>query len=220
MGFLDPCPKDTNSCTILFLSLNSNGCPSTNPGLLVGTYISSGLNTTKGISIPILSFYSSLAYGPPCVCCCYCLCCCKFCGLPLLSIYSSYMSPFVCGCCSTFGDLVSLSFLIFFLYSLICLSYGNNICGALTLCLLNYTNVGIANGSTFPFVIFWALNSVLSYFFLTPHLEVPPYSTLLFLFRAFLGNFVATFLLFSNVVYISSLVLLTLVCGFYGLFFC
>jgi hypothetical protein len=61
---------------------------------------------------------------------------------------------------------------------------------------------------------------VLSYFFLTPHLEVPPYSTLLFLFRAFLGNFVATFLLFSNVVYISSLVLLTLVCGFYGLFFC
>jgi hypothetical protein len=34
--------------------------------------------------------------------------------------------------------------------------------------------------------------------------------------RALLGDFVATFLLFSNVAYISSLVLLTLTCGFCG----
>jgi hypothetical protein len=129
------------------------------------------------------------------------------------------MSPFVCGCSSTFGDLVSLSLLIFCLCSLICLSYGINICVASTFYLPAYTDVGIANGATLLLIIFWALAFVLSYSFLAHILEVPP-STLFFLFRAPFGIFVAVFRLFSDVAYISFLVLLTLVCGFYGLFFC
>jgi hypothetical protein len=130
------------------------------------------------------------------------------------------MYPSICGCSSTFGNMVSSSFLIFCFYFLICHSCGNNIYGASALCLPDYTNVGTTNGATFPLIIFWALASILSYSFLTPHLEVEPSSTLLFLFKALLGNFVITFLLFSNVAYISSLVCLTLVYGFCGLFFC
>ncbi len=130
------------------------------------------------------------------------------------------MSPSIYGCSSTFGDLISLSFLIFCLCFLICLSYGVDICDASTFYLPTCTNVGIANGATFLLIIFWAFASMLSCSFLAPTPEVPPSSTLFFLFRAPLRNFVAIFLLFSNVIYISSLVLLTLVCGFYGLFFC
>jgi hypothetical protein len=48
---------------------------------------------------------------------------------------------------------------------------------------------------------------VLSCSFFTPELEVPPSSILLFLLRAFRGDFVATFFLFLSVVYISSLVI-------------
>jgi hypothetical protein len=70
VGFLDPSFEDPNSCTILFPSPNSNGCPSIDLGLLDCTYIFSGLNTAKGGSIPILSLCNSLACGPPCVCCC------------------------------------------------------------------------------------------------------------------------------------------------------
>jgi hypothetical protein len=44
-------------------------------------------------------------------------------------------------------------------------------------------------------------------------------SILFFLFRALLGEFVAAFFLFFSVVYISSLVLLTLVGNFYGFSF-
>ncbi len=61
-----------------------------------------------------------------------------------------------------------------------------------------------------------ALKFVLSCSFFTPQPEAPPSSTLFFLLRAFLGKFVATFFLFSNVVCISSLVLLTLVGDFCG----
>jgi hypothetical protein len=42
---------------------------------------------------------------------------------------------------------------------------------------------------------------------------------LFFLLKALLGKFVATFFIFSNLVYISSLVLKTLVGGFYGFSF-
>jgi hypothetical protein len=42
---------------------------------------------------------------------------------------------------------------------------------------------------------------------------------MLFFLRSFLGEFDANFFLFSNVVYISSLVLLTLAGGFYGFSF-
>jgi hypothetical protein len=42
---------------------------------------------------------------------------------------------------------------------------------------------------------------------------------LFFLLRTLLGDFAATFLLFSNVTYISFLIILTLACGFCGFSF-
>jgi hypothetical protein len=60
---------------------------------------------------------------------------------------------------------------------------------------------------------------VLFCFFLTLDLEVPPSSAKFFLLRTLLGNFVAAFLLFSNVAYISFVVFLTLACGFFGFSF-
>jgi len=70
-----------------------------------------------------------------------------------------------------------------------------------------------------PPIIFWALAFVLFCFFLTLDLEVPPSSAKFFLLRTLLGNFVAAFLLFSNVAYISFVVFLTLACGFFGFSF-
>jgi hypothetical protein len=75
------------------------------------------------------------------------------------------------------------------------------------------------NGSTLPFIIFCALKFVLSYSLFTPEPKAPPSSTLFFLLKALLKKFAITFFLFSSVVYMSSLVLLTLVDGFYGLSF-
>jgi hypothetical protein len=43
---------------------------------------------------------------------------------------------------------------IFCLCSLICFSFGDDICGISALYLPNYTNVGIANGATLPLIIF------------------------------------------------------------------
>jgi len=129
------------------------------------------------------------------------------------------MSPSIYGSSSSFGDLVSFSFFIICLCSLIRLSCEDNIYDASALCLLACTNVGITNGATLPFIILWPLASVLSYSFLAPNPKVPPSSTLPFLFRTLLGNFATTFLMFSNATCISSLVLLTLVYGFYRLSF-
>jgi hypothetical protein len=81
------------------------------------------------------------------------------------------------------------------------------------------TTVGTIDGSIMPLTIFCALESVLFYSLFTLKLEAPPSSTLFFLLRALLGKFNVAFFLFSNVVYISSLVLLTLVDGFYGFSF-
>ncbi len=131
-----------------------------------------------------------------------------------MSIQSSYMSPSVSGCSSTSRNLVSCSLLIFCLCSLIYFSCGNDICGISAFCL----PIGIANGAILPFIIFLAITSMFSYSFLTPDLEAPPSSILFFLLRT-LGDFAAIFFLFSNVAYMSSLVLLTLVHGFCGLFF-
>jgi hypothetical protein len=72
-----------------------------------------------------------------------------------------------------------------------------------------FTIVDTANGSTLPFIIFYALGFVLSYSLFTPKPKAPPSSTLLFLLRTLLGEFSGIFFLFSNVVYISSLVFLT-----------
>ncbi len=60
---------------------------------------------------------------------------------------------------------------------------------------------------------------MLSYSFLTLDFKAPPSLTFFFLSRAVLRDFATTFLLFSNVSYISFLILLTLACGFYGFSF-
>jgi hypothetical protein len=99
-------------------------------------------------------------------------------------------------------------------------SYGDYICGASTLCLPTYINVGIVNGVTLPLIIFWVLASVFSYCFFTLNPKVPLSLTLFFLFKALLKDYATIFLLISNAICISSVVLLTLVYGFYGLFFC
>jgi hypothetical protein len=80
-----------------------------------------------------------------------------------------------------------------------------------------YIVVGIVNGSTLPLIIFYALKFVRSCSLFTPKLEVLPSSILFFLLRALLGESTTTFFFFSSVVYISYLVLLTLVGGFCGL---
>jgi hypothetical protein len=67
--------------------------------------------------------------------------------------------------------------------------------------------------------MFCALKFVFSYFLFTPKPEAPPSSTLLFFLKTLLGKPIATFFLFSSAIYISSLVLLTLAGGFYGLSF-
>jgi len=125
-----------------------------------------------------------------------------------------------------------------------CLSYGDVICGISYLCSFGYlycgdvicgiaivflttwtiggttfTIVGTTNGSTLPLIIFYALKFVLSCSLFIPKLKVRPSSTLFFLLRAFLGESVTTFFLFSNVVCIFSLVLLTLASGFFRLSF-
>ncbi len=117
-------------------------------------------------------------------------------------------------CSSSTSSLCSLNWV----------SYGDVICGIFVTCLtmcttigIVFTTIGIANGSAMPLIIFCALKFVLSCSLLTLEHEVPPSSTLFFFLRALLGKSIATFFLFSNVVCISSLVLLTLaggLCGF------
>jgi hypothetical protein len=101
-----------------------------------------------------------------------------------------------------------------------------NIYGIFAVCLVacaiivtTLTIVGITNGSILPVIIFCAFKSMLSYSFFIPKLEVFPSSTLFFLLITLLGEFATTFFLFSSVVYIFSLVFLTLVSGFYGFSF-
>ncbi len=162
----------------------------------------------------------------------------------MVSIQSSHTSPSKCRCSSPSGNLISCSFLTPWLYSLNCLSYGDVICGISYLCSLGYlscgdviydivvvclttcttsdialTIVGTVDGSILPLIIFYAFKSVHSYSLFIPEPKSPPSSTLFFLLRVLLEEFVATFFLFSSVVYISSLVLLTLADGFHGLSF-
>ncbi len=153
----------------------------------------------------------------------------------MVSIQSSYTSPSKCKCSSPFGNLVSCSFLTSWLYSLIYLSCGDVVCGTsylysliylscgvviygtFVVCFSAYTIVDTVNGFILPFIIFCALTFVLSCsLFIFKH-EAPPSSTLFFLLRTFHGESIVAFFLFSNVVCISSLVLLTLangLCGF------
>jgi hypothetical protein len=62
--FLDP-SVDPNSCTILLPSLNSNGNPFANFGLLGGTCNSMGLNSSKPSYVTTFSVYSSVAIDLP-----------------------------------------------------------------------------------------------------------------------------------------------------------
>jgi hypothetical protein len=82
-----------------------------------------------------------------------------------------------------------------------------------------FTIVSTVNGSTLPLIIFCAFKFVLYYSFVTLEPKVPPSSTLFFFLRTFLGESTVAFFLFSNAIYISSLVLLALVGGFCGLSF-
>jgi hypothetical protein len=92
VGFFYPSTKDPSSCTNLFPSPNSNGYPSTNPSLLIGTCSSSGLNIATRVCVPTLSICSLVV----CFCCCHCCSYCKWCckgwkcyGLSWLSIQFS-----------------------------------------------------------------------------------------------------------------------------------
>jgi len=82
-----------------------------------------------------------------------------------------------------------------------------------------HTIVGIVDGFTLPLVIFYALAFAFSYFVFTTEFEAPPSSTLFFLLITLYVEFVIAFFLFSSLVCISSLVILTLVGGFYGFSF-
>ncbi len=121
---------------------------------------------------------------------------------------------------------MSCSFLTSYLYSFSCLSCGDVIYGTSIVCLptcttigITYTTIGTTNGSTLPFIIFCAFISMLSYSLFIPEPKAPPSSTLLFFLKTLLGKFVIAFFLFSTFVYISFLVIFTLVDGFYGFSF-
>ncbi len=114
----------------------------------------------------------------------------------------------------------------FSLCSLSYLSCGDVICGMSVICLTTCTtigttciNVSTSNGAILPLTTFYAFTSMLSYSLLTPEPKVPPSSTLFFLLRALLGDSTAPFFIFSNVIFISSLIHFTLVSSFYGFSF-
>jgi hypothetical protein len=105
-------------------------------------------------------------------------------------------------------------------------SCGNVIYGTSTIYLATYTivgsyhtTIGITNGSTWYLIIFYAFAFMLVYSLFTHELDALPSSILFLLLRALLGESIVAFFLFSNVMYISSLVFLTLVDGFYGFSF-
>ncbi len=245
IGFLDPSINDPSSRTILLPNSNSNWNPFIDFGLLGGTCSSAGLNSSKAGHVTTFSFCSLIACRPSCVYYWFCYkCyskCCKCRGLVVVSIQSSYTFPSKCRCSSPFGNLVLCSSLTSWLYSFNSLSCGDVICGTSCLYSLDHvscgiiicgislvcpiayttigitlTTVGIANGSILPLIIFYALRYVFSYSLFILELEVPPSSTLFFLLRTLFGESIAAFFLFSNVVYISSLVILTLVGSFCG----
>ncbi len=131
----------------------------------------------------------------------------------MVSIQSSYTSPSKCKCSSPSRNLVSCPPLTFYFCSLSYLSCGDVICGTSEVCLTTCITIGTINHSTLPLTIFCALTFVVSCPLFTHEPEAPP-SNLFFFLKALLGESVIAFFLFSSVVYISSLVLLTLVGGF------
>ncbi len=232
IGSLDVSIDDPNSYTILLPNSNSNRNPSIDFTLLSGICNSVGLNFSKASCVTTLFVYSSIAYRPSYIyCCCFYKCCSKCyecCGLIVVSIQSSYTFASKCKCFSPPRTFVSCSSLTSCYYSLNYLSYGDVICGIfvinLTSCTtvgtafaivgIALTTVGIADGSTLPLIIFYAFRFMLSCSLLTLEPKAPPSSTMFFLLRTLIEKFATSFFLFSNVICISSLVLLTLAGGF------
>jgi len=105
------------------------------------------------------------------------------------------------------------------LCSLGCLSCGNVVYGIVIVCLTTYTIVGTSDGSTLPLIIFDGLKFVLSYSFFILEPKAPPSSTLFFLLKTLYRESIAAFFMFTSVICIFSLVLLTLASGFCGLSF-
>jgi hypothetical protein len=186
---LDPCIHDPISCTNMLPKSNSNENPFVNPSQLTGTYNYDGLNSIKESFVTSLFVYSPIVCKPSCVYCCYCCKCCykcwKSCGLLKVSIQSSYTSPSRCKCSSPFGNLMSCSlstsyfslnclsygdviYGTFHFYSFNCHSCGDVICGTFIVCLGTCTIVSIVDGSTLPFIIFCALDFMLSCSLFTP----------------------------------------------------
>jgi hypothetical protein len=93
-------------------------------------------------------------------------------------------------------------------------SYGDVIYGTSVDYLVTYTTIGTTDGATLPLITFCALASVFFYSFLIHELEAPPSLAMFFFLRTFLGDYYATFFLFSSAIYISFLVLFTLADGF------
>jgi hypothetical protein len=76
VGSLDPFVDDPSSCAILFPISNSNGNPSTNSGLLGGTWSSVSLgfnfsNFSKASYVATLYVYSLITCRPSYFCYCY-----------------------------------------------------------------------------------------------------------------------------------------------------
>ncbi len=204
---LDPSTYYFSSRTILLPSSNSNGNPFVDSSLLGGTCNSASLNSSKAGCVATLFICNSIACRPSYVCCCYY---CKCCRLVMVSIQLSYTFTSKCRCFSPFGNPMSCSLLISWLYSLGCFSYGDVICSTSCFYYLNYvshgvviygifevyliacTIVGIIDGSTLPLIIFCAFISMLSCSLFTLEPKAFPSSTLFFL-RTFLGKFVGAF---------------------------
>ncbi len=130
--------NDPISFTNLLHSSNSNSNPFVDHGLLLGTYIFYGLNTSKEGCVSTFFVYSLVTCRPSYVyCCCCCYYCWKCCGLVVFSIQFSYTSSSKCKCSLPFGNLVSCSLLTSWLYSLNFLSCGDVIYGSSCLCSLN-----------------------------------------------------------------------------------
>jgi hypothetical protein len=115
------------------------------------------------------------------------------------SLLTSWLYSLSCLFC---GDVICGTS---YFYSFDCFSYGDIICGTFTICLVAYitisttcTIVGTIDGSTMPFIIFYARACVLSYYLFTLEPKALLSSTLFFLLRSFFGKFVVSFFYFPT----------------------
>jgi hypothetical protein len=139
---LDPFANDPISYT----KSNSNSNPSIDLGLITNNYNSNGPNSTIENFVSTPSVYCLFAYRPSYVCyCCYCKCCrkcSKCCGLLVVFVQSSHISPSKCRWSWPSRNFMSCSVLTSYLCSLNCVSYGDVICGTSCLCSLIYPSCG------------------------------------------------------------------------------